>query len=41
MALQLRYLQTVNEMSAEKNTTTIFPVPLDLFRFLFKLFFIH
>ena len=31
-ALQLRYLQTMLEMSGEKNTTTIFPVPLDLFR---------
>ena len=29
-ALQLRYLQTVNEMSAENNTTTIFPIPIDL-----------
>ncbi|MFP4030735.1 MAG: slipin family protein [Desulfococcaceae bacterium] len=29
-ALQLRYLQTMNEMSAEHNTTTIFPVPIDL-----------
>jgi len=32
MALQLRYLQTMREMSAEKNTTTIFPFPMDLFR---------
>ena len=32
MALQLRYLQTMREMSAEKNTMTIFPFPLDLFR---------
>ena len=32
MALQLRYLQTMREMSAEKNTTTIFPFPLDLFK---------
>ena len=30
MALQLRYLQTMREMSAEKNTTTIFPFPMDL-----------
>ena len=29
-ALQLRYLQTVTEMSAETNTTTIFPIPIDL-----------
>jgi len=32
MALQLRYLQTMREMSAEQNTTTIFPIPLDLFK---------
>ncbi len=32
MALQLRYLQTMREMSAENNTTTIFPFPLDLFK---------
>ena len=29
-ALQLRYLQTMVEISAEKNSTTIFPVPIDL-----------
>lgn len=32
VALQLRYLQTVNEMASESNATTIFPIPLDLFR---------
>jgi regulator of protease activity HflC (stomatin/prohibitin superfamily) len=32
MALQLRYLQTMREISAEQNTTTIFPFPLELFR---------
>jgi regulator of protease activity HflC (stomatin/prohibitin superfamily) len=32
MALQLRYLQTMREMSAEQNTTTIFPVPMDMFK---------
>jgi len=32
IALQLRYLQTVNEMASESNATTIFPIPLDLFR---------
>ncbi|MBW2592088.1 MAG: slipin family protein [Deltaproteobacteria bacterium] len=32
VALQLRYLQTMNEMSAENNTTTIFPIPIDLFQ---------
>ena len=31
-ALQLRYLQTMNEMSTESNTTTIFPIPLELFK---------
>jgi hypothetical protein len=35
--LQLRYLQTMREMSSEKNTTTIFPFPMDLFRPLLKL----
>jgi len=30
MALQLRYLQTMREISSEQNTTTIFPFPLDL-----------
>merc|ERR1719323_2156280 len=29
-ALQLRYLQTLNSISAEKNSTIIFPLPLDL-----------
>ncbi|XP_045125860.1 band 7 protein AGAP004871-like isoform X12 [Portunus trituberculatus] len=28
-ALQLRYLQTLNTVSAEKNSTIIFPVPID------------
>lgn len=32
MALQLRYLQTMREISSEQNTTTIFPFPLELFR---------
>ncbi len=32
MALQLRYLQTMREMSAEQNTTTIFPFQIDLFQ---------
>ncbi|CAB5084984.1 Putative stomatin/prohibitin-family membrane protease subunit aq_911 [Olavius algarvensis associated proteobacterium Delta 3] len=30
-ALQLRYLQTMREMAAENNSTTIFPFPMDLF----------
>ena len=29
-ALQLRYLQTLVEIGVEKNTTTIFPLPIDL-----------
>jgi regulator of protease activity HflC (stomatin/prohibitin superfamily) len=37
MALQLRYLQTMREMAAEHNTTTIFPIPVDLFLPLAKL----
>ncbi|PQP35878.1 hypothetical protein C6A37_00060 [Desulfobacteraceae bacterium SEEP-SAG9] len=37
MALQLRYLQTMREMSAENNTTTIFPFPIELFRPFMKL----
>ena len=28
-ALQLRYLQTMNSISAEKNSTIIFPLPID------------
>ncbi len=31
-ALQLRYLQTMREMSTESNTTTIFPIPIELFK---------
>ena len=30
ISLQLRYLQTLTEVAAEKNSTTIFPLPLDL-----------
>ena len=30
-ALQLRYLQTLVEIAAENNSTTIFPIPMDLF----------
>ncbi|GBD97857.1 MAG TPA: slipin family protein [Nitrospirae bacterium] len=29
-ALQLRYLQTLTEVAAEKNSTTIFPIPIDI-----------
>jgi regulator of protease activity HflC (stomatin/prohibitin superfamily) len=31
-AIQLRYLQTVTEIASENNSTTIFPVPLELLR---------
>jgi regulator of protease activity HflC (stomatin/prohibitin superfamily) len=30
VTLQLRYLQTLTEISAEKNSTIIFPLPMDL-----------
>jgi len=29
-ALQLRFLQTLVEVAAEKNSTTIFPIPIDI-----------
>ncbi|KAL0275878.1 UNVERIFIED_CONTAM: hypothetical protein PYX00_003604 [Menopon gallinae] len=29
-ALQLRYLQTLSTISAEKNSTIIFPLPMDV-----------
>jgi regulator of protease activity HflC (stomatin/prohibitin superfamily) len=35
-AIQLRYLQTVTEIASENNSTTIFPLPLDLFRGFFE-----
>ncbi|MGQ9499626.1 MAG: slipin family protein [Dissulfurimicrobium sp.] len=31
-ALQLRYLQTLREVATENNSTTLFPIPIDLFR---------
>jgi regulator of protease activity HflC (stomatin/prohibitin superfamily) len=31
-AIQLRYLQTVTEIAAENNSTTIFPIPIELFK---------
>jgi len=31
VTLQLRYLQTLTEIAAEKNSTLIFPLPIDLF----------
>jgi hypothetical protein len=32
IALQLRYLQTLAEIATENNSTTIFPVPIDILR---------
>lgn len=32
VALQLRFLQTVVEIAAENNSTTLFPIPIDIFR---------
>ena len=32
VALQLRYLQTLTHISAEKNSTIIFPIPIELLR---------
>jgi len=31
-ALQLRYLQTLREVATENNSTTLFPIPIDLFK---------
>ena len=31
-AIQLRYLQTLSEISVEQNSTIIFPVPVDIFK---------
>lgn len=37
MALQLRYLQTLREVASENNSTTLFPIPIDLFKPFMKL----
>ena len=34
-ALQLRYLQTLAEIATENNSTTLFPIPIDIFRGMF------
>jgi regulator of protease activity HflC (stomatin/prohibitin superfamily) len=31
VAIQLRYLQTLSEVASENNSTTLFPIPIDLF----------
>jgi regulator of protease activity HflC (stomatin/prohibitin superfamily) len=36
VTLQLRYLQTLTEISAEKNSTVIFPFPIDLVKMFMK-----
>src|SRR2546426_169273 len=36
VALQLRYLQTLTEIGAEKNTTIVFPLPIDLLEYFRK-----
>jgi len=32
IALQLRYLQTLSEIGGKGNTTTLFPIPIDMFK---------
>jgi len=32
LSLQLRYLQTVTEIAAENNSTTLFPIPIDMIK---------
>ena len=36
VSVQLRYLQTLNEISVEKNSTIIFPVPIDILQALYR-----
>jgi erythrocyte band 7 integral membrane protein len=35
-AIQLRYLQTLNSIAGEKNSTIVFPLPMDLLKGLAK-----
>jgi hypothetical protein len=37
ITLQLRYLQTLTEIGVEKNTTIVFPLPMELLSLLNKL----
>jgi hypothetical protein len=37
ISVQLRYLQTLTEIGVEKNTTVVFPVPVDFFSGMQKL----
>ena len=36
VTLQLRYLQTLTEIASERNSTVIFPVPIDLISMFMK-----
>jgi len=36
VTLQLRYLQTLTEIAVEKNSTVIFPLPMDLIKMFFN-----
>ena len=35
-ALQLRFLQTILDISTDRNTTTFFPLPMELFEGFYK-----
>ncbi|HTK68346.1 MAG TPA: slipin family protein [Candidatus Eisenbacteria bacterium] len=37
LAIQLRYLQTLSEIATENNSTTLFPIPIDLFEPLIRM----
>ena len=37
VALQLRYLQTLTEIGMEKNTTVVFPIPIDMIKSWFEI----
>jgi len=37
VAIQLRYLQTLVEIGSEKNTTVVFPLPVDILSSVTKL----
>jgi regulator of protease activity HflC (stomatin/prohibitin superfamily) len=37
ISLQLRYLQTLTEIATEKNSTVIFPLPIDIINTFMKL----
>ena len=36
VAVQLRYLQTLTEIGMEKNTTIVFPIPVDFLAYFMK-----